>query len=275
MQHSLYGGRLKLNDFKSLHGRPVRLAHRRIARTAAAEGKGGGSSDPLASEFASLVNRLDLQKGLQQQRPSHLMPPTAVVAAQMEALQRPDWPDSGAGLRTAFLFAMPRGCGGASAPRSDPRKQRASSGGGGGSGEAGRSEAAAAQPSFPTAAVPESTPRRAWGAKEEWLSLEDFGALLRSPPYDIILGCDAWRPVSDLVFPGSRQGTRAVQAVEVTAAQRQRAPASGSSAFSSSGSAGGEEGRPYRFTFCLERVEEGGMQGCWLTVGVKVGDYSL
>jgi hypothetical protein len=39
--------------------------------------------------------------------PTHLLPPTAAVAAQMDALQRNDYPDNGAGVRTCFRFSKP------------------------------------------------------------------------------------------------------------------------------------------------------------------------
>ena len=190
---------------------------------------------------------------------------------------------------------MPQGVGGAAAPRSDPRKRGAASDGGAGASGASSSSdgsssggsgggSSGAAPLFSVAPVPESAPRRSWVAKEEWLDLDGFRRLLGAPPYDVMLGCDSWRPASPLVFPGSRQGARAVQSVEVVAARR---PAPGAAAQQGAslqqgaqqqGGIGGEEaagGRTYRFTFCLERVESGGMKGCWLTVGVRVGDYSL
>ena len=34
-------------------------------------------------------------------------------------------------------------------------------------------------------------------------------------------------------------------------------------------------GRPQKFSFCLERQTAGPYKNCWLTVGVRVGDYSL
>jgi len=43
-------------------------------------------------------------------RPSHLLPPTAAIAAQLDALQLNDWPDRAAGIQTAFLFSKPYGC---------------------------------------------------------------------------------------------------------------------------------------------------------------------
>lgn len=169
---------------------------------------------------------------------------------------------------------MPQGCGGASTPRSDPSKQTSASSTNNGTNSSSSSSFQPPPPAFPTAAIPESTPRRSWVAKEEWLGLEGFTNLLRSPPYDVIIGCDSWRPTSNLVFPGSRQGARAVQSVEVIAARRKGLEGEGSSGGSRLGGSGGDE-RAYRFTFCLERVEAGSMKGCWLTVGVRVGDYSL
>ena len=39
-----------------------------------------------------------------------MLPPTAVVAVQMDALQINDWPDPDSGIRTAFLFSKPYDC---------------------------------------------------------------------------------------------------------------------------------------------------------------------
>eukprot|EP00891_Asterochloris_glomerata_P009643 jgi/Astpho2/9643/Aster-x0860 len=66
--------------------------------------------EQLAQEFSRFANEADLQDPLKVRRPSHLLPPTAVVAAQLDALQRNDWPDQDAGIRTAFLFAKPQEC---------------------------------------------------------------------------------------------------------------------------------------------------------------------
>ena len=43
-------------------------------------------------------------------RPSHLLPPTAAIAAQLNALQLNDWPEPSAGIRTAYLFSKPYQC---------------------------------------------------------------------------------------------------------------------------------------------------------------------
>lgn len=36
----------------------------------------------------------------------------------------------------------------------------------------------------------------------------------------------------------------------------------------------GSAPRTHKFTFCLERIDQGPYQGCWLTYGVRVGDYA-
>ena len=64
----------------------------------------------LAQEFSRFANEADLQHPLKVRGPSHLLPPTAVVAAQLDALQRNDWPDQDAGIKTAFLFSKPQEC---------------------------------------------------------------------------------------------------------------------------------------------------------------------
>lgn len=56
---------------------------------------------------------------------------------------------------------------------------------------------------------------------------------------------------SQLVFPSNRHQNKAVCAVAATAA-----------------------GRQHLFTFCLERVLQGPLNNCWLTVGVRKGDYA-
>jgi hypothetical protein len=69
------------------------------------------------------------------------------------------------------------------------------------------------------------------------------------------------------VFPATRDDKqRAVQAVEVLAGPR---PSS-----SSTGSAGNGLQR-FTFTFCMERIATGPYKDCWMTVGVRFGDYSV
>lgn len=92
-----------------------------------------------------------------------------------------------------------------------------------------------------------------------------------------------WRrqAVSDMKFPRTRSGEHAVQAVSVQARQ-----ASGDGA--REGSEGADRGwrrggflapqrsglRSYTFTFCLERVAKGPYKDCWMTVGLRCGDYA-
>jgi hypothetical protein len=67
------------------------------------------------------------------------------------------------------------------------------------------------------------------------------------------------QPTSDVRFPSQRHQDKAVLAVEVVGRRQ------------------GAEGaalRPLAFTFCLERAAAGPLRDCWLTVGVRVGDYA-
>lgn len=65
---------------------------------------------------------------------------------------------------------------------------------------------------------------------------------------------------SQLVFPSQRHTNKAVACVQVVPAAATPAAAAG---------------RPQKFSFCLERQTAGPYKNCWLTVGVRVGDYSL
>lgn len=147
-----------------------------------------GSESPekndLASEFARLVNETGMQQHSPQQ-PSHLLSPTAAVAAVLDALQRKDWPSSNAGISVAFAFTKPQP-------------------------EEGTTPASA----------PPSRPRRSWAATERWLDLKSFQDELTRPPYMTLLEFDSWRAASPLVFPSSRNEGRAVQAVVVQQDER-------------------------------------------------------
>ena len=69
-----------------------------------------GNSENLSSQFAQFVNREGLRDSAKNRRPTPLLPPTSVVEAQMDALQRNDWPEADAGARVAFIFSKPYGC---------------------------------------------------------------------------------------------------------------------------------------------------------------------
>ena len=60
------------------------------------------------------------------------------------------------------------------------------------------------------------------------------------------------------MFPSSRHQDKAVFGVEVVA---------------QGGAAAGAKAR-HVYTFCVERVAQGSLKNCWLTVGVRVGDYA-
>ncbi len=64
----------------------------------------------LASDFASLVNSLGVHSPLANRRPSPMLSPTAAVAAQMDALQMNDWPETDAGVATAYAFTRAMDC---------------------------------------------------------------------------------------------------------------------------------------------------------------------
>lgn len=82
------------------------------------------------------------------------------------------------------------------------------------------------------------------------------------------------------VFPPTRVGHRAVQAVEVLANSRAAAaaaaaktPPNGSNSSSSNG--GKDHLQRFTYTFVLERITSGPYRDCWLTVGVRPGNYAV
>ncbi|GMH36565.1 hypothetical protein BSKO_04433 [Bryopsis sp. KO-2023] len=93
---------------------------------------------------------------------------------------------------------------------------------------------------------------RSWMAKEEYVDFDTFSRIVHEHPYGDILNFDSWEPISEIVFPSTRFPV-AVQAVQVSH---------------------NETPQKNRFTFCMERIEKGPYKGCWLTVGVRIGDYA-
>lgn len=84
-------------------------------------------------------------------------------------------------------------------------------------------------------------------------------------------------------FPRTRSGEHAVQAVSVLARQPPgagedlqlgSAPAGLSESAARPLSEGRGQLRTYTYTFCLERVTSGPYKDCWMTVGVRCGDYA-
>lgn len=316
---SMRNTRLHAQPFSS--GRPLAQQPRRAAQPAQYKrgskpgtcGSSGGAGDAstrpeeedaaagqaLASQFWSRVAQAGLapMQASRLPRPSPLLSPSAVVAAQLDALQRNDWPAEDSGVQAAFAFTLPM-------LAELPQQLRG-----------------------PERRV------RSWKASEAWLSWPDFHAQLHTV-YGLLLNCDSWRTASPLQFPSSRQSNKAVQAVEVVrwappddarqpsleedagalpeAPSQEEAPAAGpapqagagpvppkggssisggskGSGSKSSGSSGGGGAaarrgaaaaaggttRSYTFTFCLERVAEGPYKDCWLVWGVRPGNYAL
>jgi hypothetical protein len=128
------------------------------------------------------------------------MPPTSVIAAQLDALQMNDYPDPDSGIKTAFAFTKPYDSAGGLLSHDQVRS---------------------------------------WAAAEQWLSFEAFSEQLRSPPYVQLRNFEQWRPVSQMVFPSSRNGARAVQAVEVVYAFKQSPPPTAAAAGGGRGAGGG------------------------------------
>eukprot|EP00882_Tetradesmus_deserticola_P001583 GHRQ01001708.1.p1 GENE.GHRQ01001708.1~~GHRQ01001708.1.p1 ORF type:complete len:293 (+),score=94.20 GHRQ01001708.1:147-1025(+) len=232
--------------------------------------------DRLASEFSAHLNQLSLKAPLQHRRPSPLDPPTAAVASQLDALQINDWPEPDAGVQTALAFAKPYECerlltaapqAAGSSPQPSVRlagRQRSSSSSSGGGGDPSPASTASSSPSSDGLC----SRVRSWTAQEQWLTPQEFSELLHSSPYDVLLGCDTWRACSEMVFPATRAGKRAVQAVEVLAGAKH-------SNGSSSGNGAADGLQRFTFTFCLELIQTGPYKGCWMTVGVRPGNYAV
>eukprot|EP00879_Flechtneria_rotunda_P021727 GHRR01022911.1.p1 GENE.GHRR01022911.1~~GHRR01022911.1.p1 ORF type:complete len:251 (+),score=99.09 GHRR01022911.1:309-1061(+) len=237
-------------------------------------GSANDNGDNLASEFAAHLNQLSLKAPLQHRRPSPLDPPTAAVAAQLDALQINDWPEPDAGVQTALAFAKPYEC-----------EQLLTAAPQHAEGPLGVGISVLPLPEDNNASKESLV--RSWSAQEEWLTPQQFVAQLHSAPYHVLLGCDSWRACSSMVFPATRVGQRAVQAVEVLA--KPHLPGINGSSSCSNGNGGsssqhGEQAgadsefgelQRYTFTFCLEHIQSGPYKGCWMTVGVRPGNYSV
>lgn len=194
-------------------------------------------SDDLASAFSRAVNERGLEGSLLRYRqPTHLLSPAAAVAAQMDALQRNEWPEPDSGVATAYEFTRPF----------------------------------MAEEMF-IGGVAQRV--RSWQAAEEWLTRQLFTQMMHATPYSLLLGCESWQPASPVVFPSERYPNRVVQAVHVVAAADALDSGTGRES-GSLGQAGTWRLRRHTYTFCLERVDRGAYKGCWLTAGVRIGDYA-
>ncbi|CAI5928762.1 unnamed protein product [Closterium sp. NIES-64] len=213
----------------------------------------GDEADALTAEFLRFVSETQQQWPLADRHPTALLPPTAVVRAQMDALMRNDWPEADSGIQTAFNFAMPH-------------------------------KVDEILPGSSLQARPPVKEARAWDASERYLSVEGFKKLLREPMYAALLHCESWEFASPMAFHG-KADSKALQAVKVRAAPTAAVTPSSSSAATAVEAAmdggaadGGAEllgrTREYTYTFCLQKVLEGAFKGCWMVVGLRVGDYA-
>ena len=214
----------------------------------------------LATEFAQHLNARGLSSLLGPHGPSPLLPPTAAVAAILDALQMNCYPDTDAGVRTAFAFSVPAasltaGVGGA--PRVQP-----------------------------------------WAGRAESWDYPDLRRALLSPPLDALVDCERWAPLT-LEFPSRRFGNKAIQArgalltaaAAVTAlltmplyacrqvvevmSREQGDSGVGSSSSKWGGGSSRQRLRSHFFTFCLVRQEAGPLKDCWLVDGVRQGHYGM
>ncbi|BBN12548.1 hypothetical protein MPTK1_5g21010 [Marchantia polymorpha subsp. ruderalis] len=92
---------------------------------------------------------------------------------------------------------------------------------------------------------------RAWYATEKYVNVSEFGDVIRESTYSPMLDFVSWEMGSPLTFHGPSD-KRAVQAVKTIS----------------------QSGVSSVYTFCLEKVVNGVYKGCWMIVGVRVGDYA-
>eukprot|EP00210_Caulerpa_lentillifera_P004907 g4683.t1 len=121
------------------------------------------SGESLASEFSQYL--LENEISNPQRSPSHLMSPVAVVSAQMNALQRNNWPENDSGIKTAFEFTKP----------------------------------------WVDSISLGDKHVRTWFAEEKWLSYEEFTQMIHSDTYSALIDFDEWKSISELVFPSRRK----------------------------------------------------------------------
>eukprot|EP01024_Parvocaulis_polyphysoides_P075525 TRINITY_DN97619_c0_g1_i1.p2 TRINITY_DN97619_c0_g1~~TRINITY_DN97619_c0_g1_i1.p2 ORF type:complete len:167 (+),score=21.90 TRINITY_DN97619_c0_g1_i1:221-721(+) len=100
---------------------------------------------------------------------------------------------------------------------------------------------------------------RQWSGYEDFLGIQSFKEMMQNEPYKVLINCCGWCAKSDVVFTNKR-GNKAVQAVKVRSQKLNEMNEN--------------QQQEYTFTFCMEKIEFGPWKDCWLTVGVRVGDYA-
>lgn len=152
-------------------------------------------------------------------------------------------------------------------------------------------------------AVPQRV--RSWAAREEWLAFADFSNQLHSPPFGVLLHCDAWqvsvrlrlllrvhrlkdaRTAAVVISFGPCDARMAFGWLTEQPAIRAPRPARmqpiSQLVFPSKRHMNkavcavevtSATQQRQAFTFCLEKVEQGPWKNVWLTVGMRVGDYA-
>lgn len=220
------------------------------------------AGEQLASQFSKFVNTASLQSYYQ--RPTPMIPPDTAVRSILDALQRNDYPEENAGVRTAYLFSKPHECEKLAAGQVCPLHARvlwrsslamllsltrgelgrertdyygSAAGDACQSSKLGSPRGMAASCSVLRHAACSAVRRhgrlptmagncRFWGQR-----LLLFARLCAAEAALLL------QVVSQLRFPSRRMGNKAVQAVRVTSS--------------------GDGPRSFTFTFCLERVEVG------------------
>lgn len=97
---------------------------------------------------------------------------------------------------------------------------------------------------------------------DAYLTYPDFIQQIKTHSfYKHLINAEEWTPLdAGCQFPSSRFDNKAVMGVEVTVKLEQ-------------GRVIESDSNKYRFTWLLEKMSEGGLNNCWMIVGVRVGDY--
>jgi hypothetical protein len=107
--------------------------------------------------------------------------------------------------------------------------------------------------------------KAAGGGREAYLTYPEFAQQIKTHSfYHHLINAEEWTPLdAGCQFPSSRFQNKAVMGVEVTVKLEhgRRIPEANSNS------------NKYIFTWLLEKMNEGGLNNCWMIVGVRVGDY--
>lgn len=191
------------------------------------------------SNLASQFDRHVLDKGwtaMPRRTPSPLLSPGAVISAQLEALQRNDWPEEGAGVATAFAFTLPASATEAGALDSVRRKLVVLAGAHGLAEWAGAHTLQATllpqhkacsslrrhwqsrnRISMATSPQTGAVAVSRWSGERSFVPRPAFEELVRAPPFSVLLGCDSWKVFSKcggyfpLAHPDAAKSTSLMQ----------------------------------------------------------------